>query len=276
MSLSCPKCGAQIDQDFGLVNCPGCATVLSVDVDGQIHVPSETHVTIEYQSEQAAGQFEGLPLQEDQSIVEVPHVEEASAAEPSSDEPLADQMSQVINAENSDSLHDGYTQQEPTEQDSTESTYEQSAIDQSAGEPSINEQAVNVQPAQESSEEPVNTEFQSIFPEENQPEDDQVIEEPQSSAKMIQEIRDYGNSETGANPLSYSIIIEGLDYSEIREKLREVLDDPKMKWDVDEIMARVRGGRLVLDNLNPVKASILVRRIMPLKMKFTWSQHVYS
>lgn len=261
MSLSCPKCGAQIDQDFGLVNCPGCATVLSVDVDGQIHVPSETHVTIEYQSEQAAGQFEGLPLQEDQSVVDAPQFEESHAQDPSVEEPVADQVNQVISAENSDFLHDGYTQQEPTEQDSAESTYEQ---------------PLDAQPTQEPSEESVNTEFQSVFPEENQTEEEQAAEEPQSAAQIIREIRDYGNSETGANPLSYSIIIEGLDYTEIREKLREVLDDPKMRWNVDEIMARVRGGRLVLDNLNPVKASILVRRIMPLKIKFTWSQHVYS
>jgi len=36
LSIICPKCGSEIDQDFGIVTCANCDSVFSVDVDGQI------------------------------------------------------------------------------------------------------------------------------------------------------------------------------------------------------------------------------------------------
>lgn len=41
MSVKCPKCGTELTQDFGLVSCSGCASVLSVDVDGNVQLASE-------------------------------------------------------------------------------------------------------------------------------------------------------------------------------------------------------------------------------------------
>lgn len=262
MSLSCPKCGTQLDQDFGLVNCPGCATVLSVDVDGQVHVPSETHVTIEYQSEQAASQFENL-----QSPAEAPQTSQQQEAE----QPLEEQL----NTETSDNLHDGYATQEPTEE--PQSIQLDSLVDN-------NYQEVEPQPVQSQesqmgiselppTEEQVNSDYQSIYPEE----EEEVLQDPsQSVAQVMQEITDYGNAEGNINPLSYTLIIEGLDFRDAKDTLRDVLQDSKMKWDVEEVMGNIRGGKLVINNLNPAKASILVRRLMPLKLKFTWSQHAYA
>lgn len=41
MSIKCPKCGTELTQDFGLVTCSGCSSVVSVDVDGNVALASE-------------------------------------------------------------------------------------------------------------------------------------------------------------------------------------------------------------------------------------------
>lgn len=41
MSAVCPKCGIQIDSDFGLVTCGGCNSVLSIQFDGSIQISDE-------------------------------------------------------------------------------------------------------------------------------------------------------------------------------------------------------------------------------------------
>jgi len=38
---SCPKCGENIATDFGMVNCPGCNTMLSVNFDGSVDISDD-------------------------------------------------------------------------------------------------------------------------------------------------------------------------------------------------------------------------------------------
>ena len=43
MEPLCPKCGAHLDQDFGVVACPQCSAVLSIDLDGNVQVAGDSY-----------------------------------------------------------------------------------------------------------------------------------------------------------------------------------------------------------------------------------------
>jgi len=41
MSMAiCPKCNTDIDEDFGLVDCPGCGVAVLIGIDGDVKVAS--------------------------------------------------------------------------------------------------------------------------------------------------------------------------------------------------------------------------------------------
>lgn len=88
MSIKCPKCGTELTQDFGLVSCSGCASVLSVDVDGNVQLASEdfhqktaTHQAYEEPAplnQFADSHMEQIPEQNSQAFEPIPE----PAAEP--------------------------------------------------------------------------------------------------------------------------------------------------------------------------------------------------
>lgn len=47
MAGSCPKCGAIVDHDFGIVGCTKCGTILSIDFDGNISLSEPGDFSIE-------------------------------------------------------------------------------------------------------------------------------------------------------------------------------------------------------------------------------------
>lgn len=90
------------------------------------------------------------------------------------------------------------------------------------------------------------------------------------------EVTSYANSEAATGPISYLIVVRGLELADTFEKLREALTDSRFGWDVEEVMSRVRSGELTLKGLNPTKASILVSRIKYLPVELEWKQEVFS
>lgn len=40
----CPKCGQDVDADFGMFNCPSCQVFLSIDLDGNISLAEDVEV----------------------------------------------------------------------------------------------------------------------------------------------------------------------------------------------------------------------------------------
>ena len=72
MSLQCPKCGAEIEQDFGMIPCPQCGSVLSIDFEGQIMV-SENLPAYENANPQE-GNISQVPTDLNQGAFEAPAV----------------------------------------------------------------------------------------------------------------------------------------------------------------------------------------------------------
>jgi hypothetical protein len=100
-------------------------------------------------------------------------------------------------------------------------------------------------------------------------------EEAQDSADLS-EVSKFANSDQAYGPLTYSVIIEAIDTREIRQDLLAVLADPKFQWDHHELGRKIKSGRLRLENLNPVKASVLIQKLQDVSVKVSWTQNVYS
>jgi hypothetical protein len=76
--------------------------------------------------------------------------------------------------------------------------------------------------------------------------------------------------------LLFRLFISGIDTKELRESIREALEDSRFAWDPAGLLASIDRGRLTIDSLSPVKATILVNRIKPLPVKIRWEQYAIT
>jgi uncharacterized Zn finger protein (UPF0148 family) len=92
-------------------------------------------------------------------------------------------------------------------------------------------------------------------------------------------ISDFANSEVSSGkfgPFLFKILILGIDTKEIRESIREALEDSRFGWDPDQVLSRLDKGRLTIENLAPVKATIIIHRLRHLPVKIRWEQYAIS
>ena len=92
-------------------------------------------------------------------------------------------------------------------------------------------------------------------------------------------MNEFANSEISSakdGPLLFRVFISGIDTKEIRESIREVLEDSRFAWNPKEILSKVAKGELVVPNLSPVKASILITRIKYLPISIRWEQYAIT
>lgn len=97
-----------------------------------------------------------------------------------------------------------------------------------------------------------------------------------SDSPDFADVVDFGNADTGVGPLTYAVVIEGIDSAQVIHDIKEAMYDSKFGWDVNEQMAQVNRGRLVLPGLSPAKAFVLINRIKYLPLKISWRQDVLS
>jgi hypothetical protein len=107
------------------------------------------------------------------------------------------------------------------------------------------------------------------------------IETPveESPPQESMNLSDYANSEFSQGKdgaFVYNVSISDIDSKEIREFLREAINDARFGWDVQSIMDQVKHGELLLKNMSPVKASILINRIKRLPVKIRWEQYAIT
>lgn len=105
---------------------------------------------------------------------------------------------------------------------------------------------------------------------------EQESEEVSVSVAGLGDVAAYGNSEISRGQdggLFYNLRIEGIDSSELRSLVKEILQDRKFLWDSEALMKSIRMGTLVLRDITPVKASLLVQRLHDLPLQLIWEQH---
>lgn len=117
----------------------------------------------------------------------------------------------------------------------------------------------------------------------SQPLDQASVEEPSvdhaanpMSSADFSDVMEFANSNANVGPLSYAVIIEGIESSHLLIQLKEAMTDSRFGWDVAALLEQVGGGRLVLSGLSPAKASVLVSRIKYLPLKISWRQDVLA
>jgi hypothetical protein len=97
-----------------------------------------------------------------------------------------------------------------------------------------------------------------------------------SDSSDFSDISDFANTNESAGPLSYMVIIDGIETSHLLKQLREAMTDSRFGWDVQALLSKMGGGRLILTGLSPAKASVLINRIKYLPFKISWRQDVLS
>ena len=90
------------------------------------------------------------------------------------------------------------------------------------------------------------------------------------------EVFQFNDTDPAQGPMSYSVIVAKIDTKELRNQILEAINDPKFGWDPREVMKSVQAGVLHFNDLNPVKASVLVQKLRDLPIEISWTQNVYK
>lgn len=90
------------------------------------------------------------------------------------------------------------------------------------------------------------------------------------------DVTDFANATSEVGPFSYTVVIEGIESSQLLLQLKEAITDSRFGWDVGELLHNVGGGRLVIGRISPATASVLVNQLKYLPLKISWRQDVLS
>lgn len=239
----CPKCGATLKDDYGMVECPSCGTVVFIDMEGGAHVGSETPA-------EAAPEIQPAEASADSSL----EVEPASAFESGYDP----------GAISSDFQAPQFSEDTPS--------------DELAPPPSALAPEEHVAESAPSDDADLNMDALLGYQE---PEAEAVETEPVELGQPGDPLglNSFANSEISQAKdglLSYKILISGIDSKEMRESLREAIEDTRFGWNPSVLMGRISKGHLTLENVSPVKATILINRIKRLPLEIRWEQYAIT
>lgn len=261
----CPKCGSALKDEYGMQQCPGCGAFNFVDMDGNASVqvdepPSEVGdaTPIEDQPVDHAdpGGAAAPPEFNDpiENIIDVP-------VDESSDVLVGEPVSNLDQLPEFDSPFDQPAQDfAPISFDVPGADADGGSVPESSAPKAAPDAAVAAGTAQPAA---VRTKAEPSFG----PADDPL------------NLNEFANSEVSSakdGPLLFRVLISGIDTKEIRESIREVLEDSRFAWDSHAIFAKVSKGNLVINGLSPVKASILITRIKRLPVQIRWEQYAIS
>jgi hypothetical protein len=102
---------------------------------------------------------------------------------------------------------------------------------------------------------------------------------PAFEGENFSDVVKFGNdevSQAAQGPLLFRLRILGIDTSETRKSLRQCLDDERFLWDTEQLMRSIDRGVLLIDRVNPVKATVLVERLKDLSVEVEWEQYAIS
>lgn len=77
-------------------------------------------------------------------------------------------------------------------------------------------------------------------------------------------------------PYYYDLTISGLDTAEIKDEVMKALTDKRFQWGAEDIRKKLRNGRLVFKDLNPVKAVLIVIKLQHIDVEIEWTQKLHT
>lgn len=276
---ACPNCHQSVeilDKHLGtLYTCPQCNAVFFVDWNGQpelanheIEQPVEEAFVPPLDNPQAPFEapFEAAPIEptivgdipqdipEYQAPQEEPYLAPADEIPPGSEFQSADGYGQdSIYSQNQDQ----YLQQE---QNGGQYQAQENALTPVQQTPAASEPEMDAYDFNQALGQPT----------------PQPMKTMSSDNSDFSDVADFANANTSSGPLSYMVIIDGIESSHLLKQLREAMTDSRFGWDVASIISSMAGGRMILTGLSPAKASVLINRIKYLPVKISWRQDVLS
>ena len=97
-----------------------------------------------------------------------------------------------------------------------------------------------------------------------------------SSADKLNDVVRYGNSDQASSPMSYRLVINGLDIIQNVNELKEVISDAKLQLSFSELKRKIQNGQLVIEGLSPAKAAVIAQRIRALNLSMKWELKIYE
>ena len=261
MGTQCPQCSTMVDTEFGMAQCPSCQSVFYVNLDGSVKVSDETP--------DPSAELEAFSSQPEDVASPEPGNFDAVEFDPNLDE-INSTGEEEPSSEDSPwgaPAWDDSPVSEPVETLSEE-------VEESVDFP-VNEAVDSWEQVETPQEEPIPAIDNSWGVEEPEP----VNEGPKNLESLREEVVDYGNSEVSSAKtgiLLYNLKIQGLDTAKEKEILRDVLSDKKLLLSVESLFSAITNGELVIDGLNPVKASMIVSGLYNTGLDVTWSQEAIN
>jgi hypothetical protein len=256
----CPVCGAEITEDFGIVECSGCQAQLIIHLDGRIEHAGSKSGEVTSEDEAIVIHQEILP-EETPETFEFPQEEEEAAEfmEPIREFDAAD-FSEEIPEEVSD---------ESSDDDATE--YSTESPPPLPGEPisAVQEDAHDLGDPLD-----VLDSHDESGPSESY-DDGRKKSHPVDSVDLADVAKFANSAESGGRDgsLRYTLFIEGIDTADVREAFKEAITDKKLLWDTENILRNIRKGEVKIENVSSAKAHIVVTRLKLLPVSVSWEQH---
>ena len=280
---TCPKCGTTLKDDYGMSQCPGCGTFSFIDMDGNAMI-----------SAPEAGGAAAPPNFADpiEGLLGTASLDINANPESDSFAPLAEDAS-LNSAENpsndgsNEGSHDGshdFASVEPFGVDAPSSPEMSTPAEFASAEfESFNMDPIIDVPVTDGEQESALPVAEPAPVQRSAP--PAPAARPQAKPQAFGPANDplnlneFANSEVSSakdGPLHFKVLISGIDAKEIRESIREVLEDRRFAWDSNEIFSKIKRGELTIDGLSPVKASILITRIKHLPVTIRWEQYAIT
>jgi len=101
------------------------------------------------------------------------------------------------------------------------------------------------------------------------------VEEVTAQKYFTEDIISFAENTTTSDKLIYKVIISDLNLTEQKQKLVDILSDPKFHLSASKLLGEIKEGTLTISELNSVKASILVKKLLMEKFHVDWTQNAY-
>lgn len=233
--LRCPSCDAALDEDFGMVTCKQCQSVLMIDMTGNVHTNTEPMPM----SEQST---EGFTFPDDATSGPVYTDSQFGDSENSNTEPIFEEINEEPDAFVS----------VPESDDSFEAEEEEvSASDFSSSMDSLSGSGSDFA-------------TDPVF--------DPMAVDPDNKPVDISDFANSEESNLEDGEYLYDVQLARIDSKDLRETLKSVLMDEKLKLNHHAYLKNIKDGKVTIPDLNPIKAKRIVEQLHYTDIDIRWVQ----
>ena len=309
--IHCPHCQGDVEQDFGLVQCPQCAKNLFIHVDGSVELPTENPTEFESgtKSEIESEMESEIESEIESKVGAKSEVERETEMEAKTkgessyefqEEPLS--LAESEETEAKSKLEMESATEEPATGWAIETAEGTKTIETTEGESKMTsktetgmETGTESESKKEMEEEPetkveieTETEIESegiitspnASPQETEPLEEKappLLEEKEESienlASVEAKIKMEAQSKVGSTSLSYNLVIKGIDHTDLQEKITFALSSVYSEAELETLFQKkLSNGTLTLTSLYPLQASLLLQQLKELPLDLDWQQ----